>query len=173
MIGKHQFIQLQNNKLHGVPKKYGVELLAITSSLVNPSWKFFHCQKQIWIVIAFVNQMKSTLCSGYISSSFFMRCVQTAWFTRSQFLHTMLLKTFQTKIIMDNTEHRWISISGAWNDGSVVIAKSSTPHFLLCNCKRIRTVFLSTSVRLSNACIVTKRNNSLSIFQHRTIEQCF
>ena len=28
-------------------------------------------------------------------------------------------------------------------------------------------------VCLSNVCIVTKRDNRLSIFQHRTIEQCF
>ena len=39
-----------------------------------------------------------------------------------------------------------------------------------------QSILLSTSVcssvRLSNACIVTKRKNSLSIFQYHTIEQC-
>ena len=47
---------------------------------------------------------------------------------------------------------------------------------LPCDCQRIRTVLLSTSVRLSVCLSVCqtrglwqKRNNSLSIFQHRTI----
>ena len=58
---------------------------------------------------------------------------------------------------------------------------NSQIHIITVLLRSIRTVLLSTSVclsvrpsvRLTKACIVTKRNNHLSIFQHRTTQQCF
>ena len=46
--------------------------------------------------------------------------------------------------------------------------------FLRCDCEAYaRFSYRLLSVRLSNACIVTKRHNCLYIYEHHTIEQCF
>jgi len=85
------------------------------------------------------------------------------------------------KLNTEKAEHRQDRVAV----GSIEIQPSKQgcclPTFTV-RLRSICTVLLSTfclsvrlSVCLSNACIVTKRNNSLSIFQvqHRTTEQCF
>ena len=66
---------------------------------------------------------------------------------------------------------------------SVINVQVTNPYYYRATAKHTHgltvDIYLSVclsvrpSVRLSKACIVTKRNNHLSIFQHRTTQRCF